>query len=62
MKAADRTAILMTMAYIVALGSKDRRTKIGAVIVTNTRRVRFLLSSSHPDQELFWLVARKLAG
>ncbi len=36
--------------------------KIGAVIVTNTRRVRFLLSSSYPDQELFWLVASKLAG
>jgi len=39
-----------------------RLIKIGAVIVENTRRVRFLLSSSHPDQELFWLVARKLAG
>jgi len=39
-----------------------RLLKIGAVIVQNTRRVRFLLSSSHPDQELFWLVARKLAG
>lgn len=39
-----------------------RLIKIGAVIVANTRRVRFLLSTSHPDQELFWLVARKLAG
>lgn len=39
-----------------------RLIKIGAVIVANTRRVRFLLSTSHPAQELFWLVARKLAG
>lgn len=39
-----------------------RLIKIGAVIVENTRRVRFLLSSSNPDQELFWLAARKLAG
>ncbi len=31
--------------------------KIGAVIVRNTRRVRFLLSSAHPYQHLFWLVA-----
>jgi hypothetical protein len=36
--------------------------KIGAVIVRNTRRVRFLMSSSYPNKELFWLVARKLAG
>ncbi len=34
--------------------------KIGAVIVRNTRRVRFLLSSAHPYQHLFWLVATRL--
>ena len=34
--------------------------KIGAVIVRNTRRVRFLLSSAHPYQHLFWLVAARL--
>jgi len=39
-----------------------RLLKIGAVIVRNTRRVRFLMSSSFPDKELFWLVAKQLAG
>ncbi len=35
--------------------------KIGAVILRNTRRIRFLLSSSCPNQKLFFLVAAKLA-
>ena len=35
--------------------------KIGAVIVRNTRRVRFLLSSACPDQRLFLHVAAQLA-
>ena len=35
--------------------------KIGAVIVRNTRRVRFLLSSACPDQSLFLHVAAQLA-
>ncbi len=35
--------------------------KIGAVILRNTRRVRFLLPSAHPYQHLFWLVARRMA-
>lgn len=35
--------------------------KVGAVIVRNTRRVRFLLSSHYPYQDLFFLVARRLA-
>ena len=34
--------------------------KIGAVIVRNTRRVRFLLASAHPHQNLFRLVAARL--
>jgi Transposase DDE domain group 1 len=34
--------------------------KIGAVIIRNTRRVRFLLSSSYPYQTLFLEVAAKL--
>ena len=34
--------------------------KIGAVILRNTRRIRFLLSSSYPHQDLFFLVAAKL--
>jgi hypothetical protein len=34
--------------------------KIGAVIIRNSRRVRFLLSSAHPWQELFFTVAGRL--
>jgi Transposase DDE domain group 1 len=34
--------------------------KIGAVIVRNTRRIRFLLSSSYPYQALFFKVAARL--
>ena len=37
-----------------------RLLKIGAVILRNTRRVRFLLSSAYPDPRLFQLVARRL--
>ena len=36
--------------------------KIGAVILINTRRVRFLLASACPHQDLYFLVARRLAG
>jgi hypothetical protein len=35
--------------------------KIGAVILRNTRRIRFLLSSHHPYQELFFTAAARLA-
>ncbi len=35
--------------------------KIGAVILRNTRRIRFLLSSAYPHQQLFFYVAAKLA-
>ena len=34
--------------------------KIGAVIIRNTRRVRFLLSSSYPMQQLFLTVSKRL--
>ena len=37
-----------------------RLLKIGAVIVRNTRRVRFHLPSACPDQDLFRLVAARL--
>jgi hypothetical protein len=37
-----------------------KRFKIGAVIVRNTRRIRFLLSSSYPSQALFLKVAARL--
>lgn len=36
--------------------------KIGAVLVRNTRRVRFLLASSYPHQELFAMVVGRLAS
>lgn len=36
--------------------------KIGAVIIRNTRRVRFLLSSSYPMQHLFLKVSKRLAA
>jgi hypothetical protein len=36
--------------------------KIGAVVVRNTKRVRLLLSSHYPYQELFARVAQKLAA
>ncbi len=35
--------------------------KVGAVIVRNTRRVRFMLSSTHPHEQLFRLVVERLA-
>ena len=35
--------------------------KIGAIVIRNTRRVRLLLSEAHPDQDLFFRVAEKLA-
>jgi hypothetical protein len=34
--------------------------KIGAVIVRNTGRIRFLLSSAYPSQSLFFDVAARL--
>jgi len=34
--------------------------KIGAVIISNTRRIRFLLSSAYPRQALFFKVAQRL--
>ena len=36
----DRTAVYMTMAYLVAMQSKDERTWIGAVIVGPDNEVR----------------------
>ena len=34
--------------------------RIGAIVIRNTRRVRLLLSSAHPNQALFFLVAARL--
>lgn len=36
--------------------------KVGAVILKNTRRVRFLLASGCPYQDLYFLVAKRLAA
>ena len=35
--------------------------KIGAVILRNTRRIRFLLSSAFPCQTIFYTAAERLA-
>ena len=34
--------------------------KIGAIILRNTRRIRFLLSSAFPYQNLFYAAAKRL--
>ena len=34
--------------------------KIGAVIIRNTRRIRILLSSAYPHQDLFRIVSQRL--
>ena len=55
----------------LALGDTELRTaspdrirltllRIGAVVVRNTRRIRFLLSSTCPYQDLFWTVTERL--
>ena len=38
----------------------EKLLKIGAVLIRNTRRIRFMLSTSYPYQRLFWNVYRKL--
>ena len=41
---------------------RTRLLKVGAVIVRNTRRVRFFLASAFPLQAIFWLVAERFAS
>lgn len=53
------TGTELARAYVGTLRLK--LLKIGAVILRNTRRVRFLLSSAYPHPQLFHLVARRLA-
>lgn len=56
-----RTALHHThMARAQAATLRLRLLKIGAVILRNTRRVRFMLSSACPHQELFALAAARL--
>ena len=53
------TGTELAHAYVGTL--RLRLLKIGAAIVRNTRRIRFLLSSACPDKALFFLVASRLA-
>ncbi|WP_157496517.1 transposase, partial [Hahella ganghwensis] len=39
-----------------------RLLKIGAVILRNTRRIRFLLSEAYPHQELFAGIVQRLGA
>lgn len=58
----QRLALQGTELARVYVGTLRRKLlKIGAVILRNTRRVRFLLSSAYPSQRLFFQVAAKLA-
>ncbi len=49
----------LSRAYVGTI--RLRLLKIGAVILRNTRRIRFLLASAHPYQMLYFLVAHRLA-
>lgn len=40
---------------------RTRLLKIGAVITRNTRRIRIMMSSTYPDQELFYKIVTKMA-
>lgn len=56
-----RIALVGTdMAHAQCGSIRLRLLKIGAVIVRNTRRVRFMMSSACPDQQLFYLAAARL--
>ena len=62
LEAIQRLALQGTELARVYVGTlRLKLLKIGAVILRNTRRVRFLLSSACPHQKLFFLVAAKLA-
>ena len=50
----------LAQAYVSTLRLK--LIKIGAVILRNTRRIRFQLASSCPYQKLFFQVAERLAS
>ena len=56
-----RTALSGTeFAKFQATTIRLRLLKIGAVIVKNTRRIKFMFSSSYPWQEQFMLIANRL--
>jgi hypothetical protein len=61
MEAMRRLALVGTELAQATCGTiRLRLFKIGAVIVRNTRRIRFLLASSYPYQRLFLKVAARL--
>ena len=61
MEAIRRTALEGTeLARVQVTTLRLKLLKIGAVILRNTRRIRFLLSSAYPYQELFLLAAARL--
>ena len=61
LEAIRRTALKGTrLARAQATTIRLRLLKIGAVILRNTRRIRFLLSSAYPDKALFVQVAHRL--
>lgn len=56
-----RTALKNTrLAHATSATIRNKLIRIGAVIVRNTRRIRFHLSTSYPRRELFALVAARL--
>jgi len=56
-----RTALKNTrMAHATSASIRNKLIRIGAVIVRNTRRIRFHLSTAYPRHELFTLVATRL--
>ena len=56
-----RTALKNTrLANATSATIRNKLIRIGAVIVRNTRRIRFHLSTSYPRRELFALVAARL--
>ena len=52
------TALAKAQVWTVRL----RLFKIGAVILRNTRRIRFMLAGGFPLKEVFWIAAMRLAG
>ena len=63
MEAVRRLALAGTeLAHASCATIRSRLLKIGAVLTRNTRRVRLMLSSACPHQDLFALVARRLAA
>ena len=50
------------MAHAQCVTIRHRLIRIGGVVVRNTRRIRFMLSSSHPWKNIFFHSAKKLCA